>query len=165
MALLIALLLGGCVIPPSLSVDNQDAGVNSPPSILAVRSDQASYSEPGPMTLVRRESMLNVQLLDTDVNDTLYVRVFVEYTVDDPKAARAFCRATPIQATRRSVTCDVGAVCTEADVASTVTKPLDMTIVVFDREPLETGEPAFQAMPEGGLSTSRFFFLNCVDAR
>ena len=38
----------------------------------------------------------------------------------------------------------------------------NLTAVVFDRIPLETGKPAFQAMPDGGLSTSRFFFVNCA---
>jgi len=38
-----------------------------------------------------------------------------------------------------------------------------MTIVVFDRPPDETGagKPPFQEMPDGGLSTSRFYFLKC----
>jgi hypothetical protein len=47
------------------------------------------------------------------------------------------------------------------DIPRTVTMPLNLSIVVFDREPLESGDPMFQAMPEGGLSTSRFFFLTC----
>ena len=33
-----ALVLAGCILPPSLSVDNQDAGVDSPPAITSVRS-------------------------------------------------------------------------------------------------------------------------------
>jgi hypothetical protein len=158
---LLVSLLVGCVIPPSLSVDNQDAGTNSPPSILAIRADQDAYSEPGPIALVMGEGSLSVQLLDTDLNDTLYVRMFVEYTVKDPKPARSLCTAPPIQAAKRSVTCDVGAVCGMDDIPRTVTMPLNLSIVVFDREPLESGDPMFQAMPEGGLSTSRFFFLTC----
>lgn len=154
-------LLVGCVIPPSLSVDNQDAGANSPPAITAVRADQDAYSEPGPITLVSGEGSLNVQLLDTDLNDTLYVRLFVEYTIDSPKAARSTCTAPPIDAVKRSVTCDVRAVCLPEDVTRPPDKPLSLSIVVFDREPLESGDPPFQAMPEGGLSTSRFFFLSC----
>ena len=158
---LMSLLVAGCVIPPSLSVDNQDAGVNSPPTIMAVRSDIEAYSEPGPITLTPGEGTLNVQLLDTDIIDTLYVRMFVEYTVDSPKAARSTCTAAPVESAKRSVTCDVRAVCLPEDVTTTATKPLAMSILVFDRQPLESGDPPFQAMPEGGLSTSRFFFLTC----
>jgi hypothetical protein len=35
---------------------------------------------------------------------------------------------------------------------------------VFDREPIEGGDPPFQAMTAGGLSTNRFYFLECQDA-
>src|SRR5262245_21911873 len=34
----------GCVIPPSLSLENQDAGLNSPPAILMVTSDQQALA-------------------------------------------------------------------------------------------------------------------------
>ena len=39
----------------------------------------------------------------------------------------------------------------------------NMTIVVFDREllPPGDGDPPFQAMTQGGLSASRFYFLKC----
>ena len=37
-----------------------------------------------------------------------------------------------------------------------------MTVVAFDRPPLEDGsDPPFQAVQAGGLSTSRFYFLKC----
>jgi hypothetical protein len=155
-------LLAGCVIPPSLSVENQDAGVNSPPTITAVRSETEAYSEPGPIPLIKGEGTLNVQLLDTDIGDTLYVRIFVDYTVDSPTPARSTCTAAPVSTVRRSVTCDVQAVCNQDNPDPDVTFP--MSVVVFDRQPLESGDPMFQAMPEGGLSTSRFFFLTCNPA-
>jgi hypothetical protein len=158
--IVLSILLSGCVIPPSLSVENQDAGVNSPPSVVAVRSDQEAYSEPGPITLtIADDNSLNVSLLDTDVGDTLYVRMFVSYTVESPTAPRSLCTANPVESTRRSVSCNVKAVCLPADKDK---DQLPMTVVVFDREPLESGDPPFQAMPEGGLSTSRFFFLKCI---
>jgi hypothetical protein len=153
------LLATSCVIPPSLSVENQDAGVNSPPAILAIRSDQEALSEPGPFVSTPGSGSLNVQLLDTDVVDTVYVRVFVNYRVDNPTAPRAACTAAPVATAKRSVTCDVRALCLPEDVSSGAT--LNMTVVAFDRQPLESGEPAHQAMPEGGLSTSKFFFLRC----
>jgi len=151
--------LGGCVIPPSLSVDNQDAGVNSPPAILAVRSDDQELPEPGPVLFDRGVGLLNAQLLDTDVEDTLYLRIFVDYTLDDPKPARATCTATPTGNAQRTVTCDLRALCGVSDIGQTRL----MSVKVFDREPLEAGDPAFQAMPPGGLSTGKFFQLRCQD--
>ena len=165
MSLLASIALGGCVIPPSLSVDNQDAGVNSPPAILAVRTDQQELPEPGPVIFDRGPTAgsISATLLDTDLADKLYLRLFVDYTVADPKPARVTCTAPPPTpaAAQRSVSCDVSALCQQGDVG--LATPLDLTVVVFDREPLESGTPAYQAMPPGGLKTSVFYFLKCQE--
>ena len=159
---LLSLLIAGCVFPPSLSVEQQDAGVNSPPAITAVRAEDQALAEADPKSpavFIRDEGSLNISLLDTDEADTLVVRVFINYTLADPENYRAQCTAPPIGSARRSITCDVSDVCFEQDVTSGDT--LNMSVVVFDRVPLESGDPPFQAMPEGGLSTSRFFFITC----
>lgn len=149
----------GCVIPPSLSVENQDAGVNSPPAILAVRSDQQELPEPGPVTFERGTGMLTLTLLDTDVDDTLFVRIYVDYTVADPTPARATCTAPVNGATQRSASCDLAALCQVEDIN---TDRL-MQVHVFDRQVLEAGTPAFKAMPPGGLTTSRIYQMTCED--
>src|SRR5688572_25524132 len=89
------LLLTGCIIPPSLSTGNEDAGVNSPPTITAVRTDAEDLFEPGPILLTRGEGTISFELLDTDVKDTLVVRVFIGYRFDDPVSARSECMAPP----------------------------------------------------------------------
>jgi hypothetical protein len=154
----LALLLTGCVLPPSLSTEKQDAGVNSPPAITAVRTDADNLFEPGPVSLTRNSGTINLELLDTDVDDVLVVRVFINYKIEDPTPARAQCTAAPTGTARRSVTCSATAICQMADDGQT----RNMSVVVFDRTPLEAGEPEFQAMPAPGLSTSRFFFANCA---
>jgi hypothetical protein len=154
--------LGACVIPPSLSVA-VDAGQNSPPAILAVRSDEAELPEQTTVIFDRGSGALSVELIDTDVDDTLQVRVFVGYSFEDPQPQRATCTAPPVAVAKRSATCDLTALCTVDDVTKSLTAPLNMSVVVFDRIPLESGTPAFQAMPEGGLSTNRFFFLKCTE--
>jgi hypothetical protein len=157
------LLAGGCIIPPSLSVENQDAGVNSPPSILAVRAADKVLGEADPMNAANFEfdedGAVSVSLLDTDLLDTLYVRIFVDYTAAAPEGPRAQCTAGPNESTRRTVSCDVKSVCFMRDIG----EMRNMTVMVFDRMPLESGDPPHQAMPEGGLSASKFFFLNCSD--
>jgi hypothetical protein len=161
--ILLALLLVGCVIPPDLSVDKQDAGINSPPAIIGVSSDQSELPEPGPVVFEQGPTAgkLSLQLIDTDVTDTLYVRIFVDYKVADPTAPRSTCTTAsgPMVPAKRSTNCDMTAVCTMADIGQT----RNMTVVVFDRQPLESGAPPFQAMPEGGLSASKFFFLRCQE--
>lgn len=146
------------MIPPSLSVDNQDAGANSPPAILSVRSnDSGELPEPGPVVFDVGAGTMTAELIDTDLDDTLFVRVFVDYTIDRPTPARVTCTAAPNQKAQRPITCDTQALCLGDDVNQT----RNMSIVVFDRQPLDSGSPAFQAMPPGGLTTNRFYFLNC----
>lgn len=154
-------LLGGCLFPPNLSVSDGDAGVNSPPSILAVRSDLEELPEPGPVYFERGLGSLNATLYETDLTDTLYVRVFVDYTVANPTAPRSTCtaRCTEPCATQRSVTCDLGALCLQSDVGV----ERFMTVEVFDREPLEAGTPPFKAMPPGGQTTGKAYKLNCME--
>jgi hypothetical protein len=154
-------LFAGCIIPPSLSVDNQDAGIDSPPSITSVRSLDNELVEPGPVTFTFGEpSTLNLTLLDTDIKDALYVRIFVNYSADNPTAPRSFCQSASGSSPIRTATCDLQALCLQSDVGATPT-PL-MTVIVFDRQVLDTGKPAFQAMPPDGQSTSRTYLLDCL---
>ncbi len=155
------MLLAGCIIPPSLGVEQQDAGVNSPPSIISVRSDQTELPEPGPVDFeVGSTSPLNLTLLDTDLGDKLYVRVFVDYTKDNPTAPRSTCTAASVGQATRTASCPLQGLCLTGDVG--IDKQHLMQVMVFDRQPLETGEsPLFQAMPPGGLSTDRTYTLNC----
>jgi hypothetical protein len=158
MALALVLTLGsvGCVIPPSLRVED-DAGVNSPPTIVMVTGDQSALAEPGPVFVARGDtSDLHIQLLDTDLADTLYVRIFVDYNMPDRLPPRVQCFAAPTMSATRTATCSVSGLCITADVGV----QRNMTIVVFDRPPKDTGVDP-QAMAMGGLSTYRFYFLKC----
>ncbi|MBV8763236.1 MAG: hypothetical protein JO257_38485 [Deltaproteobacteria bacterium] len=156
--------LVGCIIPPSLGVEQQDAGVNSPPSILSVRSDQTELPEPGPIDIeVGQSSPLNLTLLDTDITDKLYVRVFVDYSKDNQTSPRSSCIAATSGTAQRTATCQAAGICLSTDTDASVAHV--MQVMVFDREPLDTAEqPLFQAMPMGGLSTDRTYRLNCKAA-
>lgn len=155
--------LVGCIIPPSLGVEQQDAGVNSPPSILSVRSDQTELPEPGPIDIeVNQASPLNLTLLDTDINDKLYVRVFLDYTNDAPTSPRSTCIAATSGTAQRTASCQAAGICISSDLDK---DPHVMQVMVFDREPLDGSEkPLFQAMPMGGLSTDRVYTLHCKQA-
>lgn len=161
LAILLAAPLAGCVIPPSLSVDNQDAGINSPPVVLAVRGELDDLDELGKVSFVQGEQgSLSVELLDTDLQDTLYVRVFVNYTFDDPKPPRSTCTAAPTGEPKRTVSCDTTAICGASDVSATQLH--DLQVKVFDRPLLESGTPLFQNVDDGGLSSSKVFHLQCM---
>src|SRR5690242_4894796 len=78
--LALSALLAGCILPPSLSSDGEGSKkANSPPAITAVRTDADNVFEPGPVSLTRNSGTINFELLDTDVDDTLQVRVFIGY--------------------------------------------------------------------------------------
>jgi hypothetical protein len=150
----------GCVIPPSLSLDNQDAGQNSPPAITRVSADGGGLRDGEPALFTQGEGSLSLDIVDTDVGDTLQVRIFVDYTVDNPQAPRVTHTIAPNMQALRSVSFGLGALCTEND----LDKTRNMTLMVFDRIPVETDEmPIYQKMPDGsgGLSTSHFYFLKC----
>jgi hypothetical protein len=152
--------LAGCVIPPSLEVE-KDAGVNSPPAIVLITSDQQALPEPGPVVFEMGATAgdLILTLVETDAQDQLYVKIFVDYNLPDRLDARARCTAPPSTNPMRTATCKLNSLCLTEDLGVR----RNMTVVVFDRDPLPPGEgdPPFQAMPPGGLSTQRFYFLMC----
>jgi len=156
-----AAMFTGCVIPPSLQVDTADAGVNSPPSILAVRADNTELPEL--KTLVFEQGpnagTVNLTLYDTDVDDTLFVRVFVDYNNPDPTPPRSGCESGAHTA-RRSCTAEMNGVCQTADIGQTRV----LQFIVFDQELLDFGLPLYQHMKEGGLQASRTYFLKCQAA-
>lgn len=155
------LLFAGCVLPPTLSVDVTDAGMNSPPAITAVRADDQELPEPGPVNFETgiNAGMMSVSLVDTDVTDTLYVSLFVDYFVSDPTPPRATCTAAPTGTPARSATCDLTALCTDFDVQH---PGRFLTVQVFDRKLAEAGAPRFKLMEsDDGMTTSRGYLLNC----
>jgi hypothetical protein len=160
-ATLLALSSGGCVIPPSLRVD-EDAPVNSPPAIISVRGPSDALAEPGPYFVEngRMAGMLSVSLIDTNLGDTLYLRGYLDYNapVGNRVAPRVICSVPQSDNATRTATCDLAGLCLPSDVGS----QHNLTLVVFDRLPADSGDDP-QAMPvdSGGLSTSRFYFIHC----
>ncbi len=158
--------VNGCVIPPSLRVDD-DAGTSqdSPPAIMTVTGDQTSLAEPGPVVFEQgnTSSSLFVTLLDTDVNDTLYVRLYVDYNAPDRLPSRVRCQAEPTGTAMRNVTCNLSGLCVSADIG--VPEPRNLSVVVSDRPPLDSGADPQELMTVVGLSpgvsTGRFYFLRC----
>jgi hypothetical protein len=162
-AVVTSVLLAGCIVPPSLSVDKQDAGIDSPPSITSLRADLLELVEPGPYQFRTapnaQNATMNLTLLDTDLQDKLYVRIYVDYTIMQPTAPRSTCEAVANGSAIRTTTCSLAALCLQSDSTNTQL----MEVVVFDREPLDVGTPTFKAIPAGGQSTTRTFQLVCVD--
>jgi hypothetical protein len=160
------MMLTGCVIPPSLEVDQQDAGANSAPIITAVRTNTEQIREPGPLKVIRGASAgsLSVEVVDTDTAEPLFVRLYVDYTIEEPQAPRAECSAAGGGLALRDCAADLTALCTSDDVAA---PPEDLPLVnvkVFDRMPMIAGDPPFQHMTDpNGLTSGLTFRLDCDD--
>ena len=159
-ATLLALCSGGCVIPPSLRVD--DTAPNSPPAIMSVMGPSDALSEPGPYFVESGQmaGTLSVSLIDTDVDDVLYMRGYLDYNapVGNRVAPRVQCSIPQSDKPVRTGSCNLAGLCLPNDVGS----QHNLTLVVFDRPPADSGDDP-QAMPadSGGLSTSRFYFVHC----
>jgi hypothetical protein len=155
-------MFAGCVIPPSLSSDTPDAAVNSPPAIISVRADLVAFPQYSELVFEKGNNAgtLNLTLYDTDLGDTLFVKIFVNYNHPDPTPARSTCQ-TAGRTVVRTATCPMNGVCQTGDVGA---DPLPiMQVFVSDLDPLPDQLPLYQAMPPGGLSTTQTFFLHCQD--
>jgi hypothetical protein len=158
--------VSGCVIPPSLRVED-DAGTaqDSPPAIMTVAGDRTSLAEPGPFVVEQgsTSSSLFLTLLDTDINDTLYVRLYVDYNAPDRLPSRVRCQADPTGTPMRNATCNLSGLCTSGDVGNST--PRNLSVVVSDRPPLDSGADPQELMAvigsTPGVSTGRFYFLRC----
>ena len=161
-AVLLALLcatLVGCVIPPSLRVDEE--ATDSPPVITSVSSDGNPLADPGPVVLEQGSttSSLVLTLLDTDVRDDMYVRVFVDYNAPDRLPPRAACDVPHNDdnpQAKRTATCNVSGLCLTADIGV----QRSLMIVVSDRQPMDFGADP-QMLMMAGQSSYRFYFLRC----
>ncbi len=158
--LVLASMLVGCIIPPSLSSGNPDAAQDAAPAIVSVEVNSQVLPEFSSVLFEMPQSQpMILGLLDTDLDDTLYVSMFVDYDPQNPKPPRATCTTPPSGAAlRTSPPCSMQGIC-EAENLNT---PSQLEIVVFDRMPLDTGTPLYMALPPGGLSATRVYTLNCV---
>lgn len=104
--------------------------------------------------------MLSVTVYDTDLDDTLFVSLFVNYNVPAPTPPRSTARASVTDSIIRTLSVSMEGACTTGEVGA---DPLPLLqVYVFDRQVLDNIEPLYQAMGPGGLSASQTFFLRCL---
>lgn len=159
-----AVLVVGCVIPPSLSDEDRDASVNAAPVILDVRDEAGNpFERPGPRDVIVGQGRLVLTLQDPDVNDTLSVRYYLDYGLPAPTPARIECEAAPgaTPTLDRQITCSLVGVCTAPAVGSEHV----FEIEVFDRPPIvDDNTRLFRKLDPPGLSSSWWWQVNCVEA-
>src|SRR5262245_919594 len=72
----------GCILPPPLELDDPDAGLSSPP-LITDNVTPVEFLFPGPLTLTPGDTRaFGFTLLDNDIDDVLFVRMFVDYSLE-----------------------------------------------------------------------------------
>ena len=161
---LMAILITGCVIPRSLEVETSDANFSSPPII---DSAAAPFEFPGPFTLARDDidSTLSLTLLDNDITDTLFVRIFLDYDPESGGGLVTDCTATESGERARVATCPAQNICTQLEEGDTDLHSLEA--VVSDRDwltaddPDAGDQPPLRAVPLEAGRVIRGWSMNC----
>ncbi len=159
-----AAIAAGCVIPPNLSLEENDAAVNSAPVIRDVRDEAGNpFERPGPRDVTVGQGRLVLTLADPDLTDTLYVRYFLDYGLPAPTPARIECEAAPgaMPTLDRQITCSLVGVCTTPALGPDHI----FEIEVFDRPPV-VDDPTrlFRQLAPPGLSSTWWWKATCVGA-
>ena len=162
-ALVLSTGMYACVVPPPLGLTPTDAGADATPVILSVHgTDGKELAQPGPVNVVAHAAgQATLLLYDADPADTLTVRVFVDYTEQNPTAQRSECFATPAtdQSTERTTNCNLKGLCNDADVASG--NPHWLIFEVYDREVID--DPLlFRSVKPGGQKSEKDYLLTCL---
>lgn len=144
LAIAAALATGsGCLLPPDLEPSDPDAGLSSPPVILSASPPEFAF--PGPMILDRQdERTMSLTVQDNDVEDVVYVRLYVDYD-EAPGPAYAECQAASTGERTRVVACPLNSICTP--LAATDTDDHQLEAMVADREFIANSDPAAEGQP------------------
>ena len=135
-AFVVLAMASGCVIPPSLSLEENDAAVNSPPVLRDVRDEVGNpFERPGPRDVVVGAGRLVITAADNDLDDTLFVRFYLDYGLVNPTPPKITCQALPgaTPTVERQVTCSLIGVCNSGDVGALHVFEID----VYDRMPID----------------------------
>ncbi len=134
----------GCILPISLEVETTDAGFSSPPII---DSAAAPFEFPGPLQLVRDDvgAEISLTVLDNDLDDSLFVRLFVDYDPESGSGLATDCTAPPSGTRSRVVVCPTANICPQIDLGDTDSHALEA--VVTDREFLLGDDPDAVTQP------------------
>jgi hypothetical protein len=150
--------LAGCVIPPPLERENLDASVNSIPVITRL---DPNFPSPGPIAIHRREQEpMSLTVRDNDLNDTVYVYLFVDYNYPRPVPPLSSCQSS-VTELDRTLTCPLNTLCAFEE------GPPDqlhfLEALVTDRALLPEGEPLYRALPPGTGVSHRAWLMTCHD--
>jgi hypothetical protein len=155
-----------CVIPPNLELDEVDGGTGSPPVIIS-SGPSPEFSVPGPLVLERNDSRdITLTVEDLDIDDDLYVRMFVNYPVDT--AVRAECQVGPTGSTTRVIECPTARLCEGVDDQDTSRHFLEAMVAdrafLADNNPEARLQEPNRALPGEAGYSFRAWMISCTPA-
>jgi len=158
-------LLTGCPFPfPSDVEETPDSGLNNTPVVKRATPDELGF--PGPLLIDRGdERVVTLHIRDTDLGDTLYIRVFREYAEMNPTPFLANVEIPATGTVERLRDVSLSTWCAGLDAADQALKQLE--VFVADRAFLDcsvtdcTGLPQFQELPAGAESSKVFWLISC----
>lgn len=152
----LCLALAGCVIPPPLERENLDASVNSIPVITRV---DPNFPSPGPIAIHRQEQEpISLTVRDNDLNDTVWVYLFVDYNYPSPVPHLNSCQSS-VSELDRNLTCPLNALCAFEEGPPDQLHYLEA--MVTDRALLPEGEPLYRALPPDTGVSYRSWLMTC----
>lgn len=164
-----AVTTAGCVVPVPLELETADAGPTELPELVSAAPGEFQF--PGPLVLDHGDQRrMSLTVRDRDHDDTLYVRMFVDYGLPDGTGVPSKtgfvsdCVAVPSGTLTRIADCSMSAICN----GITDTDNHVLEAMVSDREFLPTGDPRavyrepFRELPVDAAFTFRFWQLTCT---
>ena len=154
----------GCVIPPPLQTDGPDAGANHPPVFRSIKDATGEeLTRPGPHAFVVGTGELRITAADSDLSDTLYLRLFVDYGVPVQTPALASCDVAPgvTPELERTKTCSLLGVCTDV-LADGL--PHVFEIDLMDRPPTSTATRMYRDVTAPGEIATLWWNITCSRA-
>lgn len=134
-----------CIFPPELEVGTHDAGPSSPP-IITSAGPAPDFLFPGPMILDRQDTRtLSLDVHDNDLDDVVFVRLYIDYGLPNPEPAYAECQAAPTGEATRVLACPVNSLCNPIGDSDQTFHTLEAMVV--DREFLADSDPAAEGQP------------------
>jgi len=156
----------GCVIPAPLQLDESDAGTNATPLIVS-SGPAPDFSFPGPLAMEHSDQRrLTLTLNDSDVDDTLHVRIYRDYD-ENSIGFVSSCTFPPSGEKTRVGDCLTQSFCN--NVADTDQENKLLEAMVTDRafldesDPAGEGQDAYRRIQAGTQSSFRTWIMNCQD--
>lgn len=157
----------GCVWPAPLNIEGADAGPGAPPVIVA-SGPAPGFSLPGPLVLDRSDNpLLSMTIRDNDVDEELFVRLYIDYGITEQRPARSGCVVPPSGSVERVGECAVTPVC--GDIASDDESEHLLEAMVADRAFLEETDrppeqPPHRGLPADAAYSIRAWLVRCLPA-